>query len=814
MHRPVFLPFYVLIVITLLLSLLPPATAAQPAPNPCPEGQVKLPDQDVCVDPETGLPVPPEEPVEGEEPVDEEEPVVEVPAGNLASFTLYHLACDNDFQADAVRDAGGVGPTNGCLTFGKPPFSYTVAANGIPITTATLDATERDYARLDVPSPVPAGTLTITIAPVAAYTTEFISCALSIGDGFGEIVEPPIANGSATLTTEPDQDIECWVYNVTRETGEQDAGVGNDLGDAQGVVADPPEATGAEITIAAYSCPAGTTAANVLIPTCIQPASGLTFSLLTATETVATQTSNAEGDVSFANVAPNDYGIAETLPAGYGEPIVICYHASANGDVSEGERDIVFGNQFRIRVGAGDSVECAWYNVPAQGPDNGPNIFIQTRRCGEGTAITSSMNVFDAEQICPVVYMGMEFNVLLDEQVIATERASGSSLSPGQLFFTKLPAPDGGGAYGVLAALGEGEQTLAVYCDQDFGDGVFQTVPVTVTGGNRIDQVLYEGHTLRCSWFIEGGPIPIGTQVAGEPSVQELDPTSEEAESPAPGITVLARQCPPEVVELRVVLADVCIVPAVGVTFDVAIGGEPSGTQTTGESGELDIPLGEGPATYLIKSQPKSGHSDPEVACYTTHADGFTEQDLGSAPADSPGYEISFDGASEVICTFYFLIDPNALEIDDPAQGDAEQPEDQAAGGAGEEEGSVDSAPHSLTIQFWACPAGADPAADQAALLQTCGAESQERSFMLTLDGFSTGETVTGTATWEFVEPIIEADIGAGLANSAWCSSTWVEGNEEAADVTDTVSLERGALTVTVSQPATTVSCDWFLFPG
>jgi len=807
MRRPMSLPLYALIVITLLLSLAPPATVAQPAPNPCPEGQVYLPGEDTCV-PEGEVPV---DAGPTEEPVDEVEPVEEAPTGNLASFTLYHLACDNDFEADAVRDAGGVGPTNGCLTFGKPPFSYTVSANGIPITAATLDATERNYARLDLPSPVPAGTLTITITPVADYTTELISCALSVGDGFGEIVEPGIAGGSATLTTGPDQDIECWVYNVARGTGEEDAVV--DPGDGQGVVADPPEATGADITIAAYDCPAGTTAANVLLPMCTLPASGLTFSLLTATETVATQASSAEGDIYFAGVAPNDYGIAATLPPGYGEPIVICYQASPDGNVSEGAQDIVFGNQIRVRVGDGFSVECAWYNIPAQGPDNGPNIFIQARKCGEGITITSSMNVFDAEQLCPVVYQGKGFEVLLNDEPIASKPTTDDPLSPGQVFFTKLPATDGGGAYGVLTALSEGEQTLGVFCDQDFGDGVFQIVPATVTAGNRIDQVLYEGHTLRCSWFIMINPLaPIGTQVADEQSA--LDPTSAEVESPAPGITLLARQCPPEVVELRVVLADVCIVPAVGVTFDVAIDGEPSSTQTTGESGDLDIAVGEGPATYLIKNQPKAGHSAPEVACYTTHADGFTAQDLGSVPADSPGYEITFDGSSEVNCSFYFLIEPNALEVEDPAQGDAEQPEDQAAEGEREEEGTVDGAPHSLTLQFWTCPAGADPAADQAALLEACDADSQQRSFMLTIDGFATGETVTGAATWEFVESTIEADIGAGLANSAWCSSTWVEGNEEAADVPDTVSLDGGMLMMTVSHPATTVSCDWFLFPG
>ncbi|MEJ7837745.1 MAG: hypothetical protein WKF81_02955 [Thermomicrobiales bacterium] len=115
-----------------------------------------------------------------------------------------------------MRVAGGFGPANGCNSFGRPPFTYTVAANGAQIANTTLEAMDGDYAVLEIPSPIAADTLTITVTPVAEYTTELISCAISIGDGFGDIVEPSIDGGSATFDTDADQDIECWVYNVSR----------------------------------------------------------------------------------------------------------------------------------------------------------------------------------------------------------------------------------------------------------------------------------------------------------------------------------------------------------------------------------------------------------------------------------------------------------------------------------------------------------------------------------------------------------------------------------------------------------------------
>lgn len=832
MRRSHSYPLYVLIAITLLSSLVPLASMAQPAPpNPCPDGQ--FPQNGVCV------PLPPTEVPPVEEPP-------APPEGDLASFTLFHLACDNDFQADAVRDAGGMGRANGCFTFGKPPFTYSIAANGVPVITASLDATERDFARLDVPSPIPAGTLTITVSPVESYTTELISCGLSIGDGSGEIVEPPIAGGSATLNTLPNQDVECWVYNVTREIEEQDrsgdqvVGSGDlvdvEPGDSQTIDVDTSVGPGADITLTAYYCPAGTTAADDLIATCTQPASDMFFELLTETETISTPTSDAEGDVFFQDAPPNDYGIAANLPSGYGEPIVFCYVADPRGNVVEGQQDVVFGNQIRLRLGDGYLAECAWYNVPAEGQDDGPNVFIQARKCGEGIEITPSMTVFEAEQLCSVVYQNKEFQVQLDGQVLATKKTNDDPLSSGQVFFTKLPAPNGGGIYGITTTLDEGEQTLGVFCDQNFGAEVFHTVTTMVTNGNRIDHELLEGWTLRCSWFIKVNPLVGGTQTATEPALDptseaataaalqgtlppppQLDPTSEAATAaaipPEPGITILARLCPPEVVEQRIDLDVACFVPGTGITFDVSVDGVPSSAQTTGPNGEIDIPVGAGPATYLLRNQPKAGHSDPEVTCTITHADRTTDQVGGFLSADLPGQEIAFDGTSAVVCTFYFLIDPSQLDVSDDAL-EVDEPPPPEGQAAGEVSGEEATATHTLTLGFRSCPQGTDFDTDRNQLAEMCPAELEERSFLLTLDGVSIGETLSGsTSTWEFRSSTVQIDIGTGTTGKVACVSDWTEGAAGDARTPAFSFLDNGLLTIDVPQAVSTISCNWFIFP-
>jgi hypothetical protein len=977
-----------MVVIIVLSSILSPATLAQPAP--CPAEYPYDPAVGTCVNPETGEPV---DPTTGEplNPGDSGEPTVEptvvVPEGDLASFTLYHLACDEDFDPNGVRDGGGLGTANGCLTYGTPPFTYTISANGTVITTSTIEAVERDFARFDVPGPIPAGSLTISVAPVTDYTTEFMSCGLSIGEGPTDVIEPPIAGGAATLSTMPDQDVECWVYNVTRVAQSTGGGTvnmsflsvacpadavvnadidrvctdglanvtyeilsetetlasnatdgngvllfenvpdgqlaivetvpagygepyvlcthysptngdreyapaiesgtgfmvsvapGDDLnctwfnflatageeaahdtneeqdGEAiQGVFADPGESTQTGITISTYNCPAGTVATDDLVAACNQRASGLTFSLLTETETVATLTTDAAGDVYFADVAPNTYGIALTLPAGYGEPIVMCYHAFANGVVEEGAEEIVFGNQFRFTVfGDGESLECAWYNIPAQGADTGPNIFIEARTCNPGTSISTSMNVFDAQGLCPFFYVDLAFQIFNVDQMIATGRTNVESSSAGQVFFTKLPEPDSG-AFGVTAGVREGERTLAVFCDQDFGDGTFQIVPVRVSG-DRMDQELGmgAGDTLRCTWFIEMNPMMLGTHAPDAPAQgdtaqdqaaedetapegtgeepeanvpaeqdaanpdetlvepQEGDAESESASEAEPGLTVQALRCPPEVAGSDVTLDEFCTEPVSGLTFEILVDGESTGTSVTDANGDLAIPAEAGPGMYLFRHQPAADLLELRTDCASVYPDGATATAQSTAVGSEMGeIYLTYDGASRVTCTFYFVMDSAAPQTgDSPAVS-----EDPATEGESEGEDENAGAAHSLTLQIWTCPDGIDTAAEQAELELVCGVETVERSFMLTIDGVTTGETITGASTWEFLDPTLYADIGFVPAASAWCESSWSGGDENAAETQDTVTLEGGVLTVTVTHPATTVSCDWFIFPG
>jgi hypothetical protein len=83
---------------------------------------------------------------------------------------------------------------------------------------------------------------------------------------------------------------------------------------------------------------------------------------------------------------------------------------------------------------------------------------------------------------------------------------------------------------------------------------------------------------------------------------------------------------------------------------------------------------------------------------------------------------------------------------------------------------SPDGAP-AVTLQFLVCPAGTDPATDPGQLVQVCAVEAVERSFILTLDGVSSGETVTGSGTWTTTDLTVYVDLGFAPTSQVRCTS-------------------------------------------
>ena len=338
MRKPMSLPLCLLVVITLLLSLVPPSTMAQsrmsrtagqgPRPGYLPRSRNRL------VRAAGGL-------SDGSAPRRRRHHP-SPRAAPSSTCTLLHYACDAGFdpQRGTGRPAMSPAPARANRPSPTPlPINDRARHHRDPADD------ERDPGAGQT-SPIPRRRAAASRhhghrgQPIEGWTSAWVFCEIDDPDGDRRSSSRPIAGGSATSRPCRSGDRSTVTGSQReREPPDQGADAGQDevVGDGNvrrpghsrsttaRVIADPSGGISGTITIAAYLCPAGVTATDDLIAACTQRAGGQAFSLLTASETLETQTSDAEGDIFFSGVPANDYGIAATLPPGYGEPIVLCY---------------------------------------------------------------------------------------------------------------------------------------------------------------------------------------------------------------------------------------------------------------------------------------------------------------------------------------------------------------------------------------------------------------------------------------------------------------------------------------------------------
>ncbi len=142
------------------------------------------------------------------------------------------------------------------------------------------------------------------------------------------------------------------------------------------------------------------------------------------------------------------------------------------------------------------------------------------------------------------------------------------------------------------------------------------------------------------------------------------------------------------------------------------------------------------------------------------YEDGSTATGRSISTMDSPLGQLylTYDGKSSITRTFFFVTNGEMTANNQSEQGAPEE---------GNGEAYAVTVEHSLTIQFWSCPAGDSSTADKEALRRARSVETQDRSFILTIDNNTTGETVPGTGSLGFHDSNVFADIGAGVTSSA-----------------------------------------------
>ena len=470
-----------LLLVHLLFAAAPASSQPAPPPPQCPEGQVLNMSGTRCInpgDPQQGGAI--EDP-----PADDPAPPVD--PGYIDTLSLMQWVCTADLDPMAVQDANG-GPANACRMTNPPPISLTITAGTTFTHTATLQAPSGDAATLQLPAidgdPVPAGSLTFTIAPVEGYALGLVFCE---GPNIRSI-EPPISGGTtATIQTTAGMVLRCSVYVVS--TVPEDKPYRVDLG-------------GGSITIGLLSvyCPADISADDDLDRICSDGASNVPFLVQSEAQDLAANVTDRNGTLFFEDVKEGNLAIIETIPSGYGQPVVRCTWYSTLFGTTQIEPDILYGNGFMIGLAPNDEIQCTFFNMPAAGPDNGPIIQIQLSSCVPNSGVANATTYDEAISNPNCGDFGFSrFSVSTGGQVVDAR----DSTNQGQVLFNKLPVVGNSGTYTISKDSSNGSTMQNAFCDLGPVDGPYEVIPIEVTSKREFTATIAVDQVMRCTVFID-----------------------------------------------------------------------------------------------------------------------------------------------------------------------------------------------------------------------------------------------------------------------------------------------------------------------
>ena len=341
----------------------------------------------------------------------------------------------------------------------------TVPMPNVEFTATTAQGTvtgDTNFSGIVVLSPIPAGPFTLKETIPVGYGEPIVFCEVSANHGGQQDLEPfqsfPTVNGQFSGEMPLGGHIDCWWFNLAGDI--------------------PPDDGTVEVT--KWHCPEGATLAESndwYQQNCAQPHDGVTFTLTTANGTASQAT--AGGAATFTGVPAGQVGLQEAIPAGYGEPVVLCE---------------VDGSWFRFPaptgyvsrdLAPGGTVSCHWFNIPG-GPGD---ITIVKHACVAGFDPYAAGA--DPKVDCPELADGIEFS--LDGPASAT--ATTGDVMPGVAHFGNLDP----GLYTVTETVPDG--IASVFVTECTGHLMGELQPYPLSTDETLDIDLASGEHITCHWY-------------------------------------------------------------------------------------------------------------------------------------------------------------------------------------------------------------------------------------------------------------------------------------------------------------------------
>jgi hypothetical protein len=169
----------------------------------------------------------------------------------------------------------------------------------------------------------------------------------------------------------------------------------------------------AAVAISSFICPVGYEGSDFATD-CVDPSSGVEFSV-TANETIVQSgVTNAGGGVAFAGLPPGEYVLVAGVPGDFASSRVRCLNP-AGEDIARRHAT----NQVAVMLQSGDEIACNWYIVPenAQGEEPTPtaqpvadgSVSVFIRACPPGMTVETLV-----DEACGAAPPGVTLSLFAD----------------------------------------------------------------------------------------------------------------------------------------------------------------------------------------------------------------------------------------------------------------------------------------------------------------------------------------------------------------------------------------------------------------
>lgn len=398
---------------------------------------------------------------------------------------------------------------------------------------------------------------------------------------------------------------------------------------------------------------------------------------------------------SFDGVPYGTISIAETVPSGYGAPLLYCSDSPADGPPSVVPVPLSESTGYwEHRGGEGISLRCVFFNFPEEMTPLAETGTVQISKytCPEG--VERGDVAYTLSEQCTVEVDPVSFSVSGGDY---SETMTASAGSPQQATFEGVP-------FGVL--------TISETVPSGYGDPLLFCSDTAADGPGLYDSVPLTGST--GSWELrEDASAPLQCLFFNFPTGGDDEPEGRD-------VHVTKYTCPAGYAPLEdaYLMSEQCLENVTPVEFTVDAPGGWSQTQAADPGAPQSTTFGDVPFGRVdISETIPAGYGEPLVFCTDTPADGpGAYEPVTVADGNTVSWEHDADAEIDLTCLFFNFP-------------------------TGEDEGS-----NQLTVTKFACPAGTDPMLGLPDLGTTCEIMP---GVTFSLNGGPGQETdATGTTTW------------------------------------------------------------------